>query len=158
MRKFEKISLEEFSKSYNDKNLYNEYKLPERKTKHSAGYDFLAIENFVIKPGEIKKIATGYKVKLPDDEFLMIVVRSSTGFKYNVRMCNQVGIIDSDYYNNDSNEGHMFVKLENHGKEDYIVKKGEGYAQGIFQKYYTTEEEINNIRKGGLGSTSERNE
>ena len=33
-----------------------------------------------------------------DDEVLFLVIRSSMGFKYNVRMCNQVGVIDSDYY------------------------------------------------------------
>lgn len=37
---------------------------------------------------------------MEDDEMLMIVVRSSMGFKYNVRMCNQVGILENDYYNN----------------------------------------------------------
>lgn len=42
-----------------------------------------------------------------EDEMLMIVVRSSQGFKYNVRLCNQVGIIESDYYNNETNEGHL---------------------------------------------------
>ena len=41
-------------------------------------------------------------------EFLGIYIRSSLGFKYNIRMCNQVGIIDADYYNNKDNEGHIF--------------------------------------------------
>ena len=89
------------------------------------------------------------------DELLMIVVRSSTGFKYNVRMCNQVGIIESDYYNNITNEGHMFIKLHNHGENDYILKKDEKFAQGIFMKFLITdeEEEISAERIGGLGST-----
>ena len=89
------------------------------------------------------------------DELLMIVVRSSTGFKYNVRMCNQVGIIESDYYNNITNEGHMFIKLHNHGEKDYILKKDEKFAQGIFMKFLITdeEEEISTERIGGLGST-----
>ena len=41
----------------------------------------------------------------------MLLVRSSMGFKYNVRLCNQVGIVDSDYYNNPDNEGHMLKKM-----------------------------------------------
>ena len=110
MRKFEKVSIDEFSKYY-DKKLYEEYDLPKRMTSHSAGYDFFAIEGFTIKPGEIKKIPTGYKATFGNDEMLMILVRSSMGFKYNVRMTNQVGIIESDYYNNIDNEGHMFVSL-----------------------------------------------
>ena len=154
MRKFEKVSIDEFSKYY-DKTMYEEYDLPKRMTRHSAGYDFLAIEGFTIKPGEIKKIPTGYKATFGNDEMLMILVRSSMGFKYNVRMTNQVGIIESDYYNNIDNEGHMFVSLQNEGDRDFVVKKGEGYAQGIFTKFLICDDDITtNERQGGLGSTN----
>ncbi len=159
MRKFEKVSIDEFSKYY-DKTLYEEYDLPKRMTSHSAGYDFFAIEGFTIKPGEIKKIPTGYKATFGNDEMLMILVRSSMGFKYNIRMTNQVGIIESDYYNNIDNEGYMFVSLQNEGDRDFVVKKGEGYAQGIFTKFLICDDDvITNERKGGLGSTNkERND
>ena len=156
MRKFEKVSIDEFSKYY-DKKLYEEYDLPKRMTSHSAGYDFFAIEGFTIKPGEIKKIPTGYKATFGSDEMLMILVRSSMGFKYNVRMTNQVGIIESDYYNNIDNEGHMFVSLQNEGDRDFVVKKGEGYAQGIFTKFLICDDDITtNERQGGLGSTNKK--
>lgn len=157
MRKFEKISFEQFKKDIkDDKELYESYKLPVRKTKSSAGYDFLAIEDFKLEPGEIKKIPTGIKALYPTDETLMLFVRSSMGFKYNVRMCNQVGIIDSDYYNNNENEGHMWFALQNHGDKVFSVKAGESYGQGLFMKYYIVdeEEEISTERKGGLGSTN----
>ena len=159
MRKFEKVSIDEFSKYY-DKTLYEEYDLPKRMTSHSAGYDFFAIEGFTIKPGEIKKIPTGYKATFGNDEMLMILVRSSMGFKYNIRMTNQVGIIESDYYNNIDNEGHMFVSLQNEGDIDFVVKKGEGYAQGIFTKFLICDDDVTtNERQGGLGSTNkERND
>lgn len=159
MRKFEKISFDEFKKDIKeDIDLYNSYEIPIRKTKKSCGYDFLAIEEFSIKPGEIKKIPTGIKVSLNENEFLMIVVRSSMGFKYNIRLCNQVGIIDADYYNNPDNEGHMYVALQNEGNKEYIVKKGEGFAQGIILNYLTCGDENNQIRNGGIGSTNERND
>ena len=157
MRKFEKISFEQYKKDVCD-NLedYNNFNLPKRSTKYSAGYDFEASQNYVIKPNEIAKIPTGIKVIMNQDEMLMIVVRSSMGFKYNVRMCNQVGIIESDYYNNESNEGHMWVALQNHGTNDYIINKGDKFAQGIFVKFLTVdnEEEIKTERKGGFGSTT----
>ena len=156
MRKFEKISFDQFKKDIKDDiNLYNNYIKPKRNTKYSAGYDFYAIEDYIIKPNESLIIPTGIKVSMNKDELLMIVVRSSTGFKYNVRMCNQVGIIESDYYNNITNEGHMFIKLHNHGEKDYILKKDEKFAQGIFMKFLITdeEEEISAERIGGLGST-----
>lgn len=155
-RFFEKITYEQFKKDINDNlELYNEYRLPERKTKYSAGYDFFAIEDFEIQPNEVKKIPTGIKAKFLHDEVLMLVVRSSMGFKYNVRMCNQVGIIDSDYYNNIDNEGHIYIALQNQGDNVFRVKKGEGICQGIFVKYLTTNDEVVSQRIGGFGSTNE---
>ena len=156
MRKFEKVSFEEFKKEFgNNKNLYNSYNIPKRKTIDSAGYDFEAIEDFTIKPKESLKIPLGVKVTMDKGEMIMIVVRSSVGFKYNVRMQNQVGIIERDYYNNDSHEGHLFIKLKNEGNSDFVVKKGQGIAQGIFVNFLTVdnEEKIETVRTGGIGST-----
>ena len=156
-RYFEKISFDEFKKSIdNNIELYNSYELPVRKTKYSAGYDFIAIKDYEIKPGEIVKIPTGYKAKFNEDEMLMLIVRSSLGFKYNVRMCNQIGIIESDYYNNESNEGHMFVALQNEGKEIFKINKGDAYIQGIFTKFLTCGDEVSDIRTGGMGSTNRK--
>lgn len=136
MRGFEKISFEQFKKDVvDDIELYNEYLLPSRKTKCAAGYDFHAIYDYTLKPGEIKKIPTGIKVYMEEDDVLLLLDRSSMGFKYNVRMCNQVGVVDADYYNNNANEGHMWIKIQNEGDKDYIVKKGDGICQGMFIKY-----------------------
>ena len=156
-RFFEKISFEQFKKDIkDDKELYEEYKLPERKTKCSAGYDFVAIEDFEIKPGEIKKIPTGYKANFGSDEMLMILVRSSMGFKYNIRLTNQVGIIESDYYNNPDNEGHMYVALQNEGDKIFKVNRGDAYCQGIFTKFLTCGDLVENVRSGGIGSTNRK--
>ena len=156
-RFFEKISFEQFKKDITDsRELYDNYELPVRKTKYSAGYDFIAMQDFEIKPGEIKKIPTGYKAKFQTDEMLLILVRSSMGFKYNVRLCNQVGLIESDYYNNPDNEGHLFVKLQNEGDKVFSVKKGEGYAQGIFTKFLTCGDIPLSERTGGIGSTNKK--
>lgn len=159
MRFFEKISYEQFKKDIcDDKNLYEEYELPKRATSKSAGYDIKAILDVEIKHGEVKKIPTGIKVKLNDFEFLGIYVRSKMGTKYNLRMCNQVGIIDADYYNNISNEGHIWVFLQNEGEEDIIIKKGEHFVQGILQKFMIcdNEEMITKTRVGGFGSTDRK--
>ena len=158
MRYFEKISFERFKKDVTDDiKLYEEYQLPKRSTKCSAGYDFSSLIDFTLNPGETIKIPTGVKVNMESDEVLFLIVRSSMGFKYNVRMCNQVGIIDKDYYNNSSNEGHIWIKLQNHGDEDYIIKKGDAFAQGIFMKYFLVDgDNILEERIGGLGSTDGR--
>jgi len=142
MRRFEKISWDQFKKDIgNDKKLYKEYQLPKRKTEKAAAYDFLALRDFVLKPGEVKKIPTGIKVQMQEDEVLLLIVRSGMGFKWNVRMCNQVGVIDADYYSNDDNEGHIWIKLQNEGNEDYIVKKGDGIIQGMFINYLKVDNE-----------------
>ena len=156
-RKFEKISFEQFSKDIKDDvELYNSYNIPVRKTKASAGYDFEALEDYVIKPNEFLTVPTGINAKFNEDEVLLIVVRGSMGYKYNIRMTNQVGVIDSDYYNNPINGGHLFLKMQNEGKEVYKIKKGQGIAQGIFMKYLTTDDEIEitTERNGGFGSTN----
>ena len=157
MRDFEKISFEQFCKDVcNDKKIYDNYKLPVRDSKLTAGYDIYLLQDLELKPNEIIKLPTGIKAYFQDDEVLLIVVRSSTGFKYNIRLVNQVGVIDSDYHNNKNNEGHIFVKLKNEGESTVYLNKNDRYVQGIFQKYYTVDEEeiINNKRVGGIGSTN----
>ena len=78
---------------------------------------------------------------MENDEVLLILVRGSQGFKYNVRLINQVGVVDKDYYNNSGNEGHIWIGLKNEGEKDYIVNKGDRIAQGIFMKYLLTQDD-----------------
>lgn len=129
MRDFEKISFKQFCKDVCfNKNLYDNYKLPIRDSKLTAGYDIFLLEDLEIKPNEIIKLPTGIKSYFQGDEVLLIVIRSSMGFKYNIRLVNQVGVIDADYYNNKNNEG----------KETINFKAGEAIAQWIFLKYLIT--------------------
>jgi len=157
MRYFEKISFEQFKKDIkDDKELYETYSLPKRGTKSAAGYDFYALYDYTLKPGEIMKVPTGIKVSMESDDVLFLIDRSSMGFKYNVRMCNQVGVIDADYYNNEGNEGHIWIRIQNEGDKDYVVKKGDAMIQGVFLKYLKTDDDIESdeIRDGGFGSTN----
>ena len=149
MRDFEKISFEQFKKDIkDDKELYESYKLPNRESTAAAGYDLFLVENLTIAPNEIVKIPTGVKMRCENDEVLLIIVKSSTGFKYNIRLVNQVGVIDADYYNNKDNEGHIFVKIQNEGDKTITFKAGEAVAQGVFIKYLLT--------KSDNGSNAER--
>ena len=159
MRKFCVISNKQFNIDFNGIDArYDDIVIPKRNTMYSAGYDFYIPYDLTIKSGEIVKIPTGIKVMLNSDEFLGIYIRSSLGFKYNLRMCNQVGIIDSDYYDNIDNEGHVFVKLKNEGDSDIVLKKNDRFVQGIIQKFYVVDNEDNlmNTRVGGIGSTDRR--
>lgn len=161
MRKFYKISFEQFRSDFKDYNIseeaYNLINIPERKTKDAAGYDFYSPISFNLKVGEKIKLPTGIKAQMNNDEFLMIVIRSSVGVKFNIRMCNTVGIIDSDYYDNDENEGHIWIVLENVGDKDWTVEAKDRIAQGIFLKFFSVDEESNlESRTGGFGSTDRR--
>lgn len=156
MRKFEKISFEQFKKDISDdEKLYKSYSLPKRSTKNSAGYDIASLEEYILKPGEAHIFVTGLKVTMNSDEVLYLYGRSSFGYKYNITLANSVGVIDSDFYNNIDNEGHFKVKLINHGEKEVKINIGDRIAQGVFMKYLIVdnEEKIIKERKGGLGST-----
>lgn len=136
---------------------YNDIKLPKRGTKLSAGYDLFSPVNFSLKVGESIKIPTGIKIQLDNDKVLMCFPRSGLGFKYRLQLDNTIGVVDADYYNNVNNEGHIFVKITNDGKENKSinVEKGDGFAQGIIMQYFLTEDdESTDERCGGIGSTN----
>ena len=191
---FAKVSFDQFKKDWKDlynvtnekilKEMYENIKLPKHGTKDSAGYDFIAYKDFYIYPGSSIVIPTGIKCKLGRGLSLDIYPRSGQGFKYKLEIANTVGIIDSDYYNNKKNEGHIMIKLTFVGIEkvttfieSYVngepvlnqemvehridsalfIKKGTGYAQGIIHQYlnvYNGECNTNDTREGGLGSTT----
>lgn len=166
--KFEKVSLDQFVKDIQGcapglskdgyEFMYNELKLPKRATTGSAGYDFFAPFSFQLKAGESIKIPTGIRAQLDNDKFLALYPRSGLGFKYKIQLYNTVGIIDADYYFSD-NEGHIFAKLYNDSPdgETVTVYAGEAFAQGIIQQYYLTEDDnADEVRNGGFGSTTGR--
>lgn len=131
-----------------------EISLPMRKTVSSAGYDIESAVDVELEPGKVKIIPTGLKAYMENDEYLSIHIRSSMAIKKGIVLINSTGIIDSDYYNNPENEGHIMIALYNTGKSAFCIAKGERIAQGIFQKYLKTENDISeNTRKGGFGST-----
>jgi len=160
--KFEKVSFEQFAEAYADmdsqivRNMYDELKVPKRATTGSAGYDFFCPMDLTIAPGATVKIPTGIRVWIEENWVLKLYPRSGLGFKYRLQLNNTVGIIDSDYYNSD-NEGHIFAKITNDTNEDKTIslKKGEGFMQGIFIEYgITVDDEVTDLRNGGLGSTT----
>lgn len=135
--------------------------LPVRKTKHSAAYDVEAAEEIVLpsfkKGMKPTLIPTGLKAYMKSDEVLLIVPRSSGPKKQGISFPHNVGVVDSDYYNNTDNEGHIFVQCINLKDEDVVIKKGEAVAQAIFQKYLTVDDDnAEGERTGGFGSTDKK--
>lgn len=129
--------------------------LPVRSTKGSAGYDFFLGEDLVVQPGEKVGINTYLKAYMQADEFLSIHIRSSVGINKGLQLVNQTGIVDSDYYNNKDNQGHIRIFVINNTNEVVRMKAGDRIAQGIFMKYLLTDDdETDSIREGGIGSTN----
>ena len=162
---FEKVSFEEFNKSWKKlylasdeeiKDIYNEIKLPIRATSGSAGYDFFSPLDFKLSAKENILIPTGIRVKIEQGWFLGIFPKSGLGFKYRLQVDNTIGIIDSDYYYSD-NQGHIFIKMTNDNNMNLSldINKGASFCQGIFLPFgITYNDDCQNIRNGGLGSTS----
>ena len=103
-------------------------------------------------------VPTGVKAYIPKNEYLQLSVRSSCPLKNWLILANGVGIIDSDYYNNPDNEGHIYFQLINLFPEDIILHKGDKIGQGVFLNYNLTENDYENPkiitkRTGGFGST-----
>lgn len=143
----------EIAKGWEDKGI----NLPVRKTKHSAGYDVEAAEDVVIPPyipgAKPTLIPTGLKAYCMEDEWYMLVNRSG-GPKKGFVMANSIGVIDSDYYNNETNDGHFYFQYWNFNNEDLVIHKGDVIGQVIFQKFLLVDNDnADGVRTGGFGST-----
>ena len=141
----------EIAKGWEDKDI----NLPVRKTAYSAGYDIEAAEDITIPkfvPGvNPTLIPTGLKAYMQDDEVLMLYNRSSNPKKKGLILANSVGVIDKDYYGNPDSDGHIMFAFFNIKDEDITIKKGEAIGQGVFQKYFVTDDDrACGERVGGL--------
>lgn len=165
--KFHKVSEKRFLEDWKEKfpetpeeevhKIYKGISLPKRATAGSAGYDFYAPADIVLAPGEMITVPTGIRAEMKEEWVLKCYPRSGLGFKYRLQLNNTVGIIDSDYFYSD-NEGHIFAKLTNDGREGKKVEisTGTGFMQGIFVEYGITEDDnATAVRNGGFGSTTE---
>ncbi len=146
----------EIAKGWEEKNIH----LPKRSTTFAAGYDVEAAEDIVIEPYQkgMKPtlIPTGLKAYCLDDEYYMLVNRSS-GPKKGFVMANSIGIIDKDYYENPDNDGHFYFQYWNFGTEPLKINKGDVIGQVIFQKYLIVDnDDATGNRMGGFGSTDKK--
>ena len=127
--------------------------LPTRGTKHAMAYDFYSPIDLVIEPGKIGKIWTNVKSYMLSNECLILNVRSSQGGK--VMLANTSGWIDSDYYENENNDGNIGIFLLNISEEPYVIKKGDRIAQGAFFNFLVADNgNTETQRTGGFGSTN----
>lgn len=115
---------------------------------------FFANADITIYPHCIELVPTGIKVQFESDEVLQLYNRSSNPIKRGLMLANSVGIVDSDYYGNPSNDGEIMFAFYNFLDLTVQIKKGEKIGQGVFVKYLTTDNDMTDgERTGGWGST-----
>ena len=125
--------------------------LPAYQTNQAAGMDLLAAvsKDTVISPGEIKMIPTGIKIALPPGFEAQVRPRSGLAARFGITLINAPGTIDADY------RGEVAVSLINHGKQDFVVKRGDRIAQMIISRVeqivWTETGELTETARGGGG-------
>ena len=133
--------------------------LPERATEDAAAVDLRAAldEPVLIQPGEKALIPTGIAIA-PETKGVVAIVagRSGMGIKKGVTLSNGIGVIDADY------RGEICVGLINHGKEPFLVEKGDRIAQmmfvPVFKADFVEAQELEETERGagGFGSTGKK--
>ena len=107
--------------------------LPAHATPDSAGLDLRAAvpegEPVVLAPGDYALVPTGLQIALPDGTEGQVRPRSGLAFKHGVTVLNSPGTIDSGY------RGEVGVLLVNHGRQPFVVERGERIAQLVVARY-----------------------
>lgn len=112
-----------------DKRLGSDFPLPQYETALSAGMDLRAMvdNDFVLNPGEVKMVNTGFAMHIADPNVTALIVpRSGLGYKHGIVLSNLTGVIDADY------QGPLMMPLWNHSKEPFKICVGDRVAQMLF--------------------------
>lgn len=126
--------------------------IPQYATKGSAGFDFKALDDYMIVGGETRIIKTGLAMEIPLGWELQVRPRSGLSHKTTLRIPNSPGTIDSDY------RDEIGIIIHNVGKYPINISAGDRIAQGVVAKAPQAIFEIISTlsetdRTGGFGST-----
>ncbi|MGN0915749.1 MAG: dUTP diphosphatase [Succinivibrio sp.] len=140
-----------------DKRLNQDFPLPSYETAMSAGMDLRAMvdEDFILKPGEVRMIKTGFAMHIADPNVTALIVpRSGLGYKHGIVLSNLTGVIDADY------QGELMIPLWNHSTESFKICVGDRVAQMLFVPVLRAQFEITDSfskessrGENGFGST-----
>lgn len=101
-------------------------KMPERAHEDDAGLDLYSRDDKWVSPGESAVFDTGVHIDLPPYTCALMVAKSGLNTMHDIL---STGLIDSGY------TGSMVVKLYNHGKTPYFVRKGDKISQLVVLPY-----------------------
>ncbi|USG63433.1 dUTP diphosphatase [Brevibacillus ruminantium] len=132
------------------KRLHADAVIPKYARAFDAGFDLVAVEDVIIRPGETAKIPTGLAFALPEGYELQVRPRSGISAKSKLRISNAPGTVDAGY------RGEICILMDNirqvagedgqrcldvNDKEveagcevdrhAYLVRKGDRIAQGV---------------------------
>ena len=127
-------------------------------TKGNAGIDLRVLtqnneDKVEILPNGTYVFNTGIKMDIPEDYYVEVVPRSSTGIKKSLRLMNTCAILDSSW------KGETLVAIHNFGKEPVTVENNERLCQMILHKVEPVVikkvDEVGTSERGenGIGST-----
>jgi dUTP pyrophosphatase len=99
--------------------------LPQYMTEQAVGMDLYAAvkDEVIVAPGEIRLIATGIAVAIPQGYEGQVRPRSGLALKHGLTIINSPGTIDADY------RGEIGVGLVNLGTNPYTIRRGDRIAQ-----------------------------
>ncbi len=156
MRKFEVVKSQFIKYGVNPETL----KAPCRATKHSVCYDCFTPIDITIPPESTELVFINFKAYFGEDEGMFLATTSGLG-KKGIILANGIGIIESDYADNESNDGNIGFLLHNLGKTPHQFKAGDKIGQIFFSKFLITDDDAQTnkgaVRQGGFGSTVKGN-
>lgn len=130
--------------------LENNGKMPEYKTKGSAGADCFSTSTQEVMPKEVKVIPLGFRVEIPEGYEMQIRPRSGMAKDSHIGI---FGTIDSDY------RGVVSAIIFNNSDSVFIVHEGDRIAQAVVAPVTIAKfREVESLSEtergtGGFGST-----
>ncbi|MED4399804.1 dUTP diphosphatase [Metabacillus fastidiosus] len=97
--------------------------IPKYAKQGDSGFDLVAVEDVLIKPGETRKVPLGLAFEIPEGYELQIRPRSGITSKTKLRV--QFGTVDAGY------RGEIAAIVDNIGNDLAKVQKGDRIAQGV---------------------------
>ena len=135
------------------KTLHNA-KNPTYGTDGAACFDFYATSSEIVHPKTTSDLLdTGIAFEIPEGYVMLAYSRSGHGFNNGIRLCNSVGVIDSDYRDS------VKVRLVNDSYVPFSINPGDRILQAMIIPVPSIAlvevDELNDTARGigGLGST-----
>lgn len=136
------------------KKTHHAAKTPTYGTSGAACFDFYATERAIVHPkSKSDLLDTGIAFEIPEGYVMLAYSRSGHGFKNGIRLCNSVGVIDSDYRDS------VKVRLVNDSYVPFEIAPGDRILQAMIIPVPTIEliedDVLSDTERGlgGLGST-----